>query len=160
VRPLGSRAQIDATATAARSDYQLNDLQDGWLFDLSTGYERAIDARSGAAVTLSLTRQTARDPGYSTVAGGINLLYGREIGRASLFGTLGARRLEADERLFLYPERRREWLLSAGAGGTFRHITFAGFSPLLRVSFERNSSTIGIYDYSRVALDFGITRAF
>ena len=35
-----------------------------------------------------------------------------------------------------------------------------GFAPLVRVSFERNASTIGLYDYSRLASEFGPARAF
>jgi hypothetical protein len=78
----------------------------------------------------------------------------------TLFGSIGLRRLEADARLLLFPERRREWLYSVGAGGTFRQLTVAGFAPVVRVSWERNASTVGIYDYRRFAVDFGITRAF
>jgi len=160
LRGLGPRSQVDLTISAGRADYQLNDLQDGWLFDLSVAYERAFDARSGGSVTLSGSRQAARDPGYSTRAGGASLLYWRELGRLTLFGSIGLRRLEADERLLLFPERRQEWLSSASAGGTLRHLSVAGFAPLVRVSFERNASSVGIYDYRRTAVDFGITRAF
>ena len=152
--------QLGTSLAVARADYQLNDLQDGWLFDLSTTYERALSARSGLTVTLSASRQTARDPGYATASGGVSIVYGREIGRATLFASSGLRRLEGDERLFLYPERRREWLYSAGLGASFRQLTVAGFAPVVRVNYERNVSTIGIYDYSRVAVDLGVTRAF
>jgi hypothetical protein len=31
---------------------------------------------------------------------------------------------------------------------------------VLRLGLERNSSTVGIYDYRRVTIDIGITRAF
>lgn len=160
LRPFGTRAQAQATATVSRADYRQNDLQDGWLYDLSASYERALDARSGGGVTVNVTRQTARDPGYATTSAGATLLYAREVGRASLFGTANIRRLIGDERLFLYPDKRREWLIGASAGASFRHIVVEGFAPLVRVSYERNFSTVGIYDYSRLAVDFGITRAF
>jgi outer membrane protein len=160
LRPLGTEAQIDATVTVGRADYRLNDLQDGWLYDVAAAYERALDARSGGSVGASFSRQTARDPGYATTAGGANLLYWREAGRITLFGTLGLRRLEADARLLLFPERRREWLYSLGAGATFRQLAVNGFAPLVRLSLERNASTVGLYDYRRTAVDFGITRAF
>ena len=160
VRALGRRAQLDVTGTVGRADYRLNDLQDGWLFDLSAAYERAFDARSGGSLSLAANRQTARDPGYATTAGGASLLYWRDLGRVTLFGTAGVRRLESDARLFPFDDRRREWLYSAGAGGTFRQLTVSGFAPVVRVSWERNASTVGIYDYRRFAVDFGITRAF
>jgi hypothetical protein len=157
---LSPRAQIETTVSAARADYKLNDLQDGWLFDLSAGYERAFDARSGGGVAVSLSRHAARDPGYSTKAGGGTLLYWRELGPATLFGSAGLRRLESDERLALFPARRREWLASLSVGGTMRRLSVAGFAPTVRLGFERNASTVGLYDYSRTSVDFGITRAF
>lgn len=157
---LGRSAQLETTISAARADYRLNDLQDGWLFDVSAGYERAFDARSGGAAAVSASRHVARDAGYSIKAGGANLLYWRELGRLTLFGSVGLRRLEADERLALFPERRREWLASGAVGGTIRHLSVAGFAPTVRVGFERNTSSVGIYDYSRTSVDFGITRAF
>lgn len=160
LHPVGSRAQIDADASVSRARYVRNPLQSGWLYDLSTSYQQALDARTGGTVTLSATRQSARDQGYSTLSGGATLLGYRELGRATAFGSVGVRRLEADERLFLFPQRRRDWLLSASIGASFRHVVVAGFAPLVRLSYERNLSTVGIYDYSRAAVDFGITRAF
>jgi hypothetical protein len=77
-----------------------------------------------------------------------------------MFGTATGSLLEADKRLFLFPERRKEWYGRGGAGVVFRQIQVAGFSPVVRVSYERNWSTVGIYDYRRITTDFGITRAF
>jgi outer membrane protein len=88
-RALGATAQLDTSLTIARADYKSNDLQDGWLFDLSAAYERALDARSGVGISISASRQTARDPGYATVSGGTTVLYGREIGAVTLFANLG-----------------------------------------------------------------------
>lgn len=160
LRILGPRSQLVVSASAGRANYLRNDLQDGGLFDLNASVERALDARSGAAVTLSANRQTARDPGYATVSGGITLLTWREVAGSTLFASTSIRRTEGDARLFLFPERRREWLLSARAGATVRPLAVAGFAPVVRVSFERNSSTVGIYDYRRIAGEFGVVRAF
>lgn len=157
---IGREAQFDATVSIARADYRVNDLQDAWLFDLAAGYERAFGPRSGGAVTLNASRQAARDPGYSTAAGGASLLYWRDIGRLTVFASAGLRRLEGDARLFLFTDRRKEWLYSLAAGGTFRHFTVNGFAPLVRLSYERNASSVGIYDYRRTSVNFGITRAF
>ncbi|MBQ1498800.1 MAG: DUF560 domain-containing protein [Sphingomonas sp.] len=158
--PLDGKSQLGAALTAGTTDYRLNDLQDGMLWNASIAYERAFDARSGGGVTLVGTRQTARDPGYATASGGVDLLYWREFGKTSAFVTLGGRRLEGDARLFLFPDRRREWTLSAGGGATLRALAWHGFAPLVRIEFERNWSTVGLYDYRRVAGTFGITRAF
>ncbi|RHW18135.1 DUF560 domain-containing protein [Sphingomonas gilva] len=158
--PVSKRAQLVLDGSVARADYKLNDLQDGWLYSLSASIERAFDARSGGSLTLSGLRQTARDPGYATASGGVGAVYWRDFGRTTGFVTADVRRLEGDARLFLFPERRKDWLLRATAGATFRQATLWGFAPVLRASVERNSSTVGLYDYSRVAMEAGVTRAF
>lgn len=67
---------------------------------------------------------------------------------------------EIDPRLFLYPRRRVEDRYSAGLAGTFRALRVGAFAPLARIRFERNVSTVGIYDYNRIAGELGITAAF
>ncbi|HZF42525.1 MAG TPA: surface lipoprotein assembly modifier [Sphingomonadaceae bacterium] len=158
--PLGRVAQLDTDVSVSRARYLQNPLQNGWIYDLGASYQRAFDARSGGTLSLSATRQSAEDAGYSTTSGGATLLGYREFGRTTAFASAGVRRLVGDERLFLFPEKRREWLLSASLGATFRAATVAGFAPLVRLSFERNASSVGIYDYTRRSAEFGITRAF
>lgn len=157
---LGRRAQSDIGLSYGRTSHARNALQDGDLFSLSIGIERALGPGSGIGATLSATRQTARDPGYSTASGGLGLLGWHELGRTTLFASATARRLEADARLFPFTDRRRDWFLRGMLGATFRQIEVAGFAPVLRLGLERNSSTVGIYDYRRVTIDIGITRAF
>jgi outer membrane protein len=159
-RRLGKKAQLDADAAIGRSRYTLNPLQSGMIYTGSLSYERAFDARSGGSITLSGQRQTANDAGYATVSGGLGLLYWREVGKVTLFCNADVRRLEADARLLLFLKRRQETYGRLSLGATFRHIQVAGFYPLLRASYERNKSSVGLYDYSRNALEFGITRAF
>jgi len=160
VHRLGRRAQSDIGFSYGRAHYLRNDLQDGDLFSLTASVERALSARTGIGVSVNGLRQTARDPGYSTAAGGVTLLGWRDMGKMTLFANLTARRLESDARLFPFTDRRKEWFLRAALGATFRQIEVAGFSPVVRVGYERNSSTVGIYDYRRVSVDLGITRAF
>jgi tetratricopeptide (TPR) repeat protein len=158
--PLGRKAQLTTNVTIADTDYRQNDLQDGMLLNSSVSYERAFSARAGGSVTFSATRQTARDPGYANAGGGASLLFWREMGRTTAYANAGVRRLESDARLFLFPERRRDWNFSLGLGATFRALQVQGFAPLVRFEYERNSSTVGLYDYRRTAATFGITRAF
>jgi outer membrane protein len=160
LHPLGRRAQLVVHGGAAASDYRLNDLQDGGLFDVSLGYEQATSPRAGFGATLSGYRQTARDPGYATVAGGLSLSAWQELGRTTVFVNTGLSRLEGDERLFLFPDRRSEWLVTSSAGATFRQLAVRNFAPLLRLSLERNSSSVGLYSYRRMAAEIGLSRAF
>lgn len=156
----GRIAQVDTTVTVSRSDYARNDLQDGWIYDLSSAYERALTQRSGGSLSASVNRQTARDPGYATTSGGTTALYWRDMGKMTLFASAGLRHLEADARLFLFKRKRSEWLYRATLGAAFRQAAVAGFAPVLRAVVERNDSTVGIYDYKRIGLELGLTRAF
>ena len=154
------RTQITVSASASRSRYSTNSLQDGGLFNLGVTVEHAMGARSGAGASASVTRQTAQDPGYATLSEGATLFGWREAGKTTLFVSAGLHRLDGDARLFLFLDRRREWLYQLSASATLRQLTLWGFAPLVRVGWERNASTVGLYDYHRVSADFGVTRAF
>jgi tetratricopeptide (TPR) repeat protein len=160
MRPLGPRSQAIIAFSAARASYEANPLQDGELYDLSVAYERALDPRSGLSVAASVTRQAATDPGYATWAAGATVGVWRQTRWGEVSGSLGLRRTEGDARLFLFPEARREWLASARVGATFRSLRFAGFTPTVRLIAEDNASTVGIYDYQRLAAEFGVSRSF
>ncbi|MGX1802716.1 hypothetical protein ACWIDJ_10325, partial [Brevundimonas naejangsanensis] len=146
--------------SASKAQYDANPLQDGYIHDLSAVYERALDARSGVSISASVTRQDAVDPGYATWAGGMTLGGWREMRWGTAFASAGLRHTEGDERLFLFPDKRREWLAAGRLGMTFRALTAYGFAPTVRVTLERNNSTVGIYDYRRIAADIGVSRSF
>lgn len=160
IRAVGRSTQVSASGSVSRARYVANALQDGTIFNLNLAAERALTARVGVGASLTATRQTARDPGYALYAGGLSLSGWREVGSATLFASVGGHRTLGDARLFLFPERRRDWLYHASVGATFRRLTIKSFAPVVRVSWERNSSTVGLYDYRRISTNFGITRAF
>lgn len=160
LHPSGPRAQIETALSVNLARYPRNTLQDGTIYTASLSYERAFTARSGGSVSITGNRQTARDPGYATTSVLGGAVYWHDFGKVTLFGNLSGSRLLADERLFLFPERRADWYVRIGTGAVLRKIQVAGFSPVLRVGYERNWSRVGIYDFSRVTTDMGITRAF
>ena len=160
IHPISPTSQLEVQTSAGRIRNQSNDLQSGAIFAASAAYERALNARTGVSLTVDLVRETAKDPGYATWSGGATLLGWRNLGQTSVFLSGSVHRLEGDARLFLFPERRQEWLYQATAGATFRQMTWQGFAPSVRVTFEENESTVGIYAYHRVSTLFGVTRAF
>lgn len=160
LHPSGTQAQWTVSASANRARYQRNALQDGAIYTLSVDYDQAISARAGLSASLAAERQTAADRGYSTWSASETILGWHEFGHVTAFASVGLRRLEGDAALFLFPRRRREWLVQASAGATFRQFAVHGFAPVVRLNYERNVSTVGIYDYGRVSADIGITRSF
>ncbi len=158
--PLGTKAQVRLGTGVAREDNLRNDLQDGTSYTASIDYDRAFSATFGGGVQLSAARSTARDPGYSTASGNAGFYLFREFGPVTGVLNLGYGHLEADERLFLYPRRRIEDRYSVGLAMTLRSLRFGQFSPLAKLRYERNNSTIEIYDYKRFSGELGITAAF
>ena len=157
--PIGRKAQLELNGSVSKANYLKNDLQDGWLYSLSASLDRALTQRSGIQLSASGLRQTARDSGYSLASGGGGLLYWHDFGKTTIYGSFNARRLEADATLS-FLGLRKEWYVGAQAGATFRQLTVAGFAPVLRATYERNWSSVGIYDYRRLGFEIGINRAF
>jgi len=159
-RLTGKRSQMRIEGGIAHQTNLRNVLQTADDFTLSASFDRAFSARTGGGVQLYGFREAARDPGYSLASGGTSFYLFREFGRATLVGTLGYSHLEADERLFLYPKRRVEDRYDASLAMTLRALRLGRLAPLVRLKWERNRSSIEIYDYRRVAAEFGVTSAF
>ncbi len=158
--PLSPRAQLRLEGGIGHVDNKRNNLQDGDSFSASVGIDRAFSPRFGGGVQIYGNRDTARDPGYATARGGVSSYLFRELGKTTAVLTLGYSHLEADRRLSLYPRRRVEDRYSASISGTFRALRIGSLAPILRLRYERNRSSIEIYDYSRIAGEVGITTAF
>lgn len=158
--PFGKRTQLRIDGGIVRTDNKRNDLQDSTLWSLSAGFDRAFSARFGGGVQFYGAREAARDPGYSTATGGVSGYLFRELGKTTAVISLGYSHLEADERLGLYPQRRRDDRFSASLSATFRQVRIGSIAPMARLKYERNVSTIELYDYNRVAAEVGITTAF
>ena len=159
-RPVGSRAQVRATASLSLIDNKLNDLQDGRVYSGSIGIERALSPTTGIGLTLSGAREALADPAYSTRSWRASLVGWRDVGRTTFTTTFDYGRLAADDRLVLFPDKRRETFARFSVGASFRQLSVNGFAPLVRYSIERNKSSIEIYDYSRRRTEIGVTRAF
>jgi hypothetical protein len=157
---VGKRGQIESELSVTRARYSLNDLQDGWIYAGSVAVERAFGQRSGGSVTVDLNRQSAKDPGYASTSEGATALTWRDIGWSTVYANVSYRRLDSDDRLFLFPKARSDNFFRIGAGAAFRKLRFVRLAPVIRVAWERNRSTVGIYDYRRLSAEIGITRAF
>ena len=157
---LGRTSQLTSTISLSRVHYDRNALQDGELYDASSTLERALSARTGMAVGADVTRQDARDPSYASTGYGPLVYAWHERGRATFFLSATVKRLIGDERNFLFTDKRREWFAAGRIGATFRQVSVAGLSPTVRIGYERNYSTIAVYDYRRVFGEFGLSRSF
>jgi hypothetical protein len=156
----GSRTQGRLSAGLTRLNNHLNDLEDGRFLQLGGEVEHALSPRTSLGMSLSGGRRWARDPAYSSLSAELGLSASREIGRLTVGGSATAGWLRADERLALFPERRRDRGWSLGLGVTSRHISWRGLSPSFRFTLERSRSNIAIYDTRRRAVEVGLTSSF
>lgn len=157
---LGPRSNLRVDAGASRINNRRNDLQDSAAYSLSVGLDRAFSARLGGGIQANTSRTAAADPGYSDVTfGASGYLFG-EFGRTTAVLSVSYARLEADARLALYPQRRSDDLMTATGTLTLRRFRIGTFAPYVRLRLEKNASTVGIYDFSRIAGETGLTAAF
>ena len=159
-RPLGSRMQIRLNGTAGLIDNKMNDLEDGKSYAGRIELERALSPASGIGLNFSLDREALKDPGYANTGWRAGLVGWHDIGRMTFTAEVDYGRLQADERLALFPDKRSERFSRFSLGTTFRQLTFRGFAPVARFSIERNKSTIEFYDYKRRRSEVGVVRAF
>ena len=158
--PLKSRAVLRSAVAAHHVDNHMNDLEDGTHVFVSSGGELALNSRSGIGMNWTVVRRGLRDAGYSNWSV-YPAIYGwRDAGRLTLSASVTAGRLWADDRLVIYPAKRKDRYLRVALGAVARHLTIGGFAPSLQLSFERNRSSIGVYDYHRRAAELGVSRAF
>lgn len=158
--PIGPRSQLRVDAASFRSDDRINNLRDADRYSVAFGLDRAFSSQFGGGARITGQRSVARDPGYSTTSGSISTYVFREFGGLTLVGSAGYSHLEADERIFLYPERRVDERLNLDISSTLRGLEVGTFAPILGLSYERNWSSIEIYDYRRLAAKVGVTAAF
>ncbi len=160
VHPLGNKAQGNIGVTISDFNNRQNNLQDGTIYSANIGYERAFSSRFGAGLNVAAVRQALADPGYATASGAFSLFAFREVGKTTLVASASYSHLEADARLFLFPRRRIDDRYMASVGATFRQLQYKGFAPVVRLEYERNDSSVGLYSYSRLAGSIGVSRAF
>lgn len=159
-RPIGSQMQLRLTGTAALVDNRVNDLEDGKSYGGRLELERALSSTTGIGLNMSLDREALKDPGYSTTGWRAGLIGWRDVGRMTFTAEGQFGKLQADERLALFPDKRSERYTLFSVGSTFRQLTFRGFAPIARFSIERNKSSIAFYDYKRRRSEIGVVRAF
>ena len=158
--PMDPRTRLTADLTGNVANDRKNDLRDSDRLGLALGVDRAFSARSGGGLRVSADRQMARDPGYSHASEGVQAYTFREFGSVTLVLDASYSHLEADRRLFLYPRRRIDDRFEVGVAGTFRSLRVDRFAPTIGFNWEKNTSTVGIYDYQRLSAEVGISAAF
>lgn len=158
--PLSPRTQLRIDGTVLDDEYHQNEAQSGKRYTAAIGIDHAFSFRAGGGVQIHSSREVAEDPGYSTASGGISGYFYREVGQTTAVLSASYRHLEADARLLLFSDRRKDDNVSMSLAGTFRMLTVGTFAPVVRLRYERNFSTVTIYDFDRFGGELGLAAAF
>jgi hypothetical protein len=158
--PLGRKSQLRVDLAASVRDNFRNPRDEGASYSGSIGVDRAFTASTGGGFHVFHAREEARDPAYATSVTGASLSVYRELGRTTLVATGGFSHLAAEAALPLFGRKRIDNRWSASVAAAFRSATLLGFAPLVRLRWERNRSTLEVYDYRRRAVELGIASAF
>ena len=156
----GPRTAGSASMAFNQIDNRRNRLQDGRSLALSGGIEHALSARNGIAANIARERFAARDAGYGTRSWRAGLSGWQELGPSTWFAGFELGRLEADERLWFLPEKRQDRFRRLTLGVAMKSIKVGPFSPVVRISKERNQSNVALTDYRRTRTEFALNRAF
>lgn len=137
-----------------------NPLEEGNRHRLSLGATHFIDGRTGISLQASGERAALADPGYSNLSWRAALSGFRHIGPIALGARAQLGGLETDERLSLFPDKRRDTYRQAELSVHSRSWSVLGLLPYARLSRERNRSSIAFYDFARTRLEVGMTKAY
>ncbi|WJS99119.1 porin family protein [Novosphingobium humi] len=157
---LGHRAQLRTEASVGAITNHFSPDQSGRIYSLGVGLDRAISPRLGAGLQAGTFRQTADAPAYAYIGGSGSAYIAREIGPMTLLANLSYSHLEADQGMALFSRRRVDNMAGAMISMTVRQIHVANVSPVFRIRYENNRSTLAIYEYSRLAGEIGLSARF
>lgn len=157
----GGRWGIDAALMARHNAYSRRSDVDGWEIEAAFQTNRALGASTLGMAFISGQRMIANDPGHSGWQARAGVAVLKELGwglRPQL--TVEAGRRVNDSPLAPFNRVRRDWQVRASASLYKRDWNVLGFSPSLSVTWQRDISTIALYDQRRIRTEFGVTKAF
>ena len=158
--PLSGRSQVRVEVGAAKVQNRRDDVLDGASYSLAAELDHAVSQISGFGAQVLLLRETARDPGFATTSGAVNVHAFRTFGTTTLVATFGYSRLESDRKLDFFGRRRTDDRFSGSLSATFGALRLGPVAPLVRINWERNRSSVRYYDFRRVAGEVGLVAAF
>lgn len=147
----------------AITDLEHEDLtrRDGLRTRVGIGVERAITQQFVANASVFAKRADAQADfeAYREVGMQLGGRYAIKGGVLIGLQAWAAYRQHDDEQSF-FPDAREEIRWGSTATISNRDISWNGFAPELRLTYETRSSNIDLYDYDNVRLSIGVTRDF
>ncbi|WP_340315382.1 surface lipoprotein assembly modifier [Rhizorhabdus argentea] len=154
------RTALRVDGSYERTANRLNSDESGSSYTLAVGFDRAISTRLGAGAQVRAFRRLARLAAYSLTVGGISAYAFRDIGHLTVSAVAAYSHLEADDRLILFPRRRIDDACNLTLSTTLRNIRLSNVSPVFRIRYEANFSSLEIYQHRRLSAEIGLSTSF
>ena len=156
---LSPSSQVELDSSIVHQAIHHNAFLDGTRYAASATWDRSLSEGTTLRLNLrgALLDAVARPESLRQGSG--EAILARDLGWGNLFADVAYTRTHGLEPIALFGKTRADDRVDLTAGVLGRKRA-NGLAPLARLSYTRSWSNIGLYDYSRVRLDLGITRDF
>lgn len=159
VGPTSDKSQLELGLSVVRQAVDSNRLLEGTRFAAFVIYDRQLAGSTIARFNLRGLLLDARARPESLRQLMAEAIVSRDLGLASLYGSLSYAKTDGRASIPLFGKTRDENRIELSAGIASRK-TVRGFAPLLRLTHARSWSNIDLYDYRRTRIDLGVSREF
>jgi len=160
-KDLSDHWSAQAYAEWRHIDNFVNDGLDGPFFAGGLYLQERLDGRSYLDYQLALSRHATKDRTFAYVAPDATVGYGREFPAGiTAYASIEGAPSFYDAEFPAFGRTRQDLLLKGTIAIIKRDWNFAGFAPVLRYSYSRNSSNIDFYEYTRMRAEVTFTRTF
>ena len=140
-------AQVEIDGSVIRQSINNNIFLDGYRYFLSAAYDRAFSAATSARVVIRGSVLDAEAKPELLRQGGIDGLLAQILAPASLFVQGGYTKTDGRAPIALFGKTRDDDRFDIGAGVVAHGLSYAGFAPLVRLTYTNSSSNIELYNY-------------
>ena len=154
-----NRYRADGYVQIAQLWYPTDDFLNGYQVDTAIVHTYALTSASYLRGLLGIGHQDAKDPAWRNDYGRVGLGYGRDIPWGiSLYAELSGTYFSYEAQFF--GADRSDWLAAATLTAVKGDWPVFGFLPQVTVGYQRNISTVALFQYQRVYAELGFTRHF
>jgi tetratricopeptide (TPR) repeat protein len=157
--PAGKAGQFGLTVSLAEQHYRIQE-QNGFQSAVLASYERALSPRLYGRIEVNLARNEARAAPYATTSYGLGASLSRDAGAATIYGRASYQRTDGDAPFALFGAARHDDRIDLTLGAGWKHLSIAGFTPVLRLNQTFNRSPIELYRFKRTRLELALGERF
>jgi len=165
---LNSGQRVGLTVDARHTDSGFSNDYSGWQIASYASYERVVMRSLVASASLYARRDALHSGTFSSLEFGASVGIGGELPHGINAGLSGGVSHAGYDAASPYcnagklctPDPRQDWRFNLRGYIGLRSVHLLGFSPSLTMTYNRNMSSISLYDSQRTRVRFGLMRYF